>query len=405
MNRRVKLRDISSLITKGTTPTTIGYQFVGEGIPFLRAEDINGGLVSVTSVEKKITPECHEAMRRSQLMAGDVLVTIAGTVGRVGSVPAGVHAANCNQAISIVRIKPGIFDLTFLLYALRSDPVQLQLRRQGTTATITNVSLAQIGDLEIPRIPLEEQHRLVDVLARAEGIIRLRRKAQKKAAELIPALFVDMFGDPVVNPKGWQEVSLGSVIEEFRYGTSQKSGPTGYPTLRIPNVIGDRIDSSEIKFVAARDAEVERLRLHEGDLLFVRTNGNPDYVGRSAVFNAEAMRPGGFDPENCLYASYLIRGRIMRQVVAPHFLQAFLSSIEGRRRLKERCRTSAGQYNINIDGLSNIVLPLPPLDRQLAFESRCSDIFSIQTQQNTATKQAEATFDALVSDAFSTATG
>jgi type I restriction enzyme, S subunit len=252
----------------------------------------------------------------------------------------------------------------------------------------------------VPKPSLFEQHRVVDIISRAEGVVRMRREAQKKAAELIPALFLDMFGDPATNPKGWQEVSLGSVIEEFRYGTSQKSGPTGYPTLRIPNVIGDRLDPSQIKFVAAPDGEAQRLRLHDGDLLFVRTNGNPDYVGRSAVFNAETMRSAGFEPENCLYASYLIRGRIMREIIYPHYLQVFLSSTEGRRRLKERCRTSAGQYNINIDGLSSIVLPLPPIDKQFAFEEHCPDVFSIQAQQEAAMQKAKAAFEALLARYF-----
>ena len=165
-------------------------------------------------------------------------------------------------------------------------------------------------------------------------------------------------------------------------------------------MIGDRLDPSEIKLVAATDREAQKLRLLDGDLLFVRTNGNPDYVGRSAVFNSKTMRDAGFDSENCLYASYLIRGRIMRDILSPHYIQVFLSSIEGRRRLKERCRTSAGQYNINIDGLSSIVLPLPPLERQLAFEHHCPDIFSIQSQQSFATQKAEATFNALLGHAF-----
>ena len=149
---------------------------------------------------------------------------------------------------------------------------------------------SELRRMEMSLPPIEEQRHIVDILSRAEGIIRLRREAQKKAVELISALFLEMFGDPATNPKGWQEVFLGSVIEEFRYGTSQKSGPMGYPTLRIPNIIGDRLDPSQIKFVAVSDGEAQRLRLHDGDLLFVRTNGNPDYVGRSAVFNAETMR-------------------------------------------------------------------------------------------------------------------
>jgi len=106
--------------------------------------------------------------------------------------------------------------------------------REAQGANIKNIRKSALEDFAIPLPTIPEQRRIVDILSRAEGIVRLRREAQKKAAEIIPALFIDMFGDPATNPKGWKELPLGNVIEEFRYGTSQKSGSTGYPTLRIP---------------------------------------------------------------------------------------------------------------------------------------------------------------------------
>ena len=267
-------------------------------------------------------------------------------------------------------------------------------------ATVKHLSATQVQNIEMPLPTLPEQRRIVDLLSRAEGIVRLRREAEKKAAELIPALFNDMFGDPATNPKGWPVSTLGQAVEEFRYGTSQKSGPIGLPVLRIPNVIGNQIDPSEMKLVSVPVAEVDRLRLLNGDFLFVRTNGNPDYVGRSAVFDEDVMQQAGFDGANTLYASYLIRARIQRNVLEPYFLQGYLSSTEGRRKLKERCKTSAGQFNINTAGLASIPIFLPPMAAQLGFVQRSRDVFGIQFQQATATAKAQATFDALLARCF-----
>ena len=86
---------------------------------------------------------------------------------------------------------------------------------------------------------------------------------------------------------------FGKVVQDFRYGTSNKSGETGLPTLRIPNVVGGRIDTTEIKTVEVTPSERERLRLQEGDVLFVRTNGNPDYVGRCAAFSTTEVAGNG----------------------------------------------------------------------------------------------------------------
>ncbi|MFN8893947.1 MAG: hypothetical protein ACK5Y8_09335 [Betaproteobacteria bacterium] len=263
------------------------------------------------------------------------------------------------------------------------------------------------GDFEGTLIPLpeiHEQQRIVDLLSRAGGIVRLRRQAQQKVAALIPAIFVDMFGDPATNPKGWPKLSLGTMTTEFRYGTSQKSGEEGYPTLRIPNVIGDALDPSDMKLVDVPKAEADRIRLVDGDLLFVRTNGNPDYVGRSAVFAKRVVERAGFDGENCLYASYLIRARLDQRTVDPTFLQAFLSSAEGRKRIRAEARTSAGQYNINTQGLASVVVPLPPLDLQASFVRRCQQFMGLAELQATATQKAEESFQALLAHAFS-ATG
>lgn len=82
--------------------------------------------------------------------------------------------------------------------------------------------------------PRAEQRRIVDLLARAEGIIRLRREAQQKAAELIPAIFIDMFGDPATNPKQWPVLPLGEVLASVDYGCSTKASVTraGVPITR-----------------------------------------------------------------------------------------------------------------------------------------------------------------------------
>jgi type I restriction enzyme S subunit len=109
--------------------------------------------------------------------------------------------------------------------------------------------------------------------------------------------------------------------------------------------------------------------LRDGDVLFVRTNGNPDYVGRSAVFNRTALDQAGFDGSKCVYASYLIRARLNAEL-CPHFLQAYLTTAEGRKFLRERSKTSAGQYNVNIDGLSSLPVYVPPVELQNQFREK-----------------------------------
>ncbi|OQZ07404.1 MAG: hypothetical protein B6D36_00045, partial [Planctomycetes bacterium UTPLA1] len=166
-------------------------------------------------------------------------------------------------------------------------------------------------------------------------------------------------------------------------------------------VVRDALDPTDIKLVAADAGDVERLRLKDGDLLFVRTNGNPEFVGRSAVYQSEVMDKAGYDGGRCLFASYLIRARLKKGSIKPTFLQTFLSSREGRRRLRDKARTSAGQYNINTVGLGSIVVPLPPESLQRLFEELADRALSVGRQQTSALVKAEATFAALLSRKFS----
>lgn len=169
---------------------------------------------------------------------------------------------------------------------------------------------------------------------------------------------------PRWNPETWPTRAFGSLVDEFRYGTSNKSADTGLPALRIPNVVGGGLDLDELKCVPVSAANEARLRLREGDLLFVRTNGNPDYVGRCAAFSEEAVSASGFPADHFIYASYLIRARLRPDEVEPAFIREFMRSSVGRAQLRARSKTSAGQYNINIEGLSGIQVPLPPVDVQ-----------------------------------------
>ena len=254
--------------------------------------------------------------------------------------------------------------------------------------------------LELAMPDLSEQRRIVDLLARAEGIVRLRREAQQKAAELVPAIFIDMFGDPNKNPKRLRTLPLKDLVAEFRYGTSQKSGPIGSPVLRIPNVVSGALNLDEIKLVALKDHEYTRLLLRDGDLLFVRTNGNPDYVGRCAVYEESALRAAGFDGDDCVYASYLIRARVVAERASPTYLQAYLSGAHGRRLLRERAKTSAGQFNVNIDGLGSIPVLLPDAAFQTTFKLHVEAAESIIAQQDAAKAKAVASFEALLAQAF-----
>jgi type I restriction enzyme S subunit len=155
-----------------------------------------------------------------------------------------------------------------------------------------------------------------------------------------------------------------------------------------------------LKLVPVEQPELDRLRLHAGDVLFVRTNGNPDYVGRCAVFNPLEIEKRGHDPSDWIFASYLIRARAKREKVNPIYLREFLSTSEGRKALRERSKTSAGQFNINTEGLGSIPIPLPSIEHQDEYARCVTSIEPLKEKQESSLAKLEKLFLSLQYQAF-----
>jgi type I restriction enzyme S subunit len=124
----------------------------------------------------------------------------------------------------------------------------------------------------------------------------------------------------------------------------------------------------------------------------VRTNGNPDYVGRCAVFTLNT---------EFYFASYLIRARLNQSVVSPVYLAAYLRTPYGRKSMQPSIRTTAGQYNVSVEGLRDVQLIMPPLSLQHHFAAVVAQHKYLRTRQREALWQAGHLFQSLLHSAFS----
>ncbi|OHE61917.1 MAG: hypothetical protein A2X71_09365 [Thiobacillus sp. GWE1_62_9] len=284
-------------------------------------------------------------------------------------------------------------DRAYLAFFLRSQQVVEQISARTAGARMPRADMDFVLSLSIPLPPLPEQHRIVDLLSRADGIVRLRREAEKKAAELIPTLFLDMFGDPAANPKGWPMAPVGDVIAAADYGSSTKSSDdgSGLPLIRMGNVdYAGALNLSDLKLVNLPTEEIEKYRLHEGDILFNRTNSK-ELVGKTGLWD---------DTRDAIAASYFIRVRVQRNKLNPRYFWAFMNSRHMKRVLFETSRGAIGQANINSKELKAFKVALPPLALQQDFAGKIEQVRSIQSQQSTATAKAQAAFDALLAHTF-----
>jgi len=185
--RWARLEDVCKVVSKGTTPTTYGYQFTTTGVPFLRAEDVNGGPIDVGAVTY-ISPETHEFLHRSQLCSEDILITIAGTLGRVGYIPDGASPINCNQAVAFARPIPELIDARFVCFALRSPAIITPLIQLKAGGSIQNLNLSQVRSLQIPLLPLAEQKHIASILNKQMVAVEKMRQALEEQLDAINKL-------------------------------------------------------------------------------------------------------------------------------------------------------------------------------------------------------------------------
>lgn len=261
----------------------------------------------------------------------------------------------CSAHAMVLRAKPEVVLPEFLPFFMQSDlfmnrAIEISV---GSLSPTINWKTMAVQEFALPSI--SRQSELVEALRAIEKTLEAQTNAAEigrvTRAALVEDALAANFEPKVAKP-------LGTYLTDLSYGSSSRSAyeKLGYPILRIPNVLRGSVDYSDLQHIELNDAEYARLALRKGDVLLVRTNGNPQYVGRSVVINHL--------PERTVYASYLIRIRCDESTLRPGFLAEYLNAPSTRQRLRGEVKSSAGNYNINIAGIKKQPICTPNVNDQ-----------------------------------------
>jgi type I restriction enzyme, S subunit len=259
------------------------------------------------------------------------------------------------QGFSVLRSNGHIYP-PFLYWFTRSRRFLNQIVPKMRGSSYPAVSDGDVLACSIASPPLDEQRHIVDWLETIASRVRetdaVRLASQTDVERLRTSVIEEIFE----TNEGWEARPLGEVIEESRYGTSAKAvtGGRGTPCIRMGNIQRGELVLGDLVYVSLSEVEEERLTLQPGDILVNRTN-SPELVGKSAIFD---------ETGKYIFASYLIRLRVQRQLAEPRFVWAFLNSNYGRGYIDARQRRTTGVANINSQMLRSMPVPLPPLDEQ-----------------------------------------
>lgn len=359
--KRVKLSEIVELITKGTTPTTLGYEFQDEGVNFLKIEcfDENGGFIE--SKVAHISEECHKKMKRSQLKNGDILFSIAGAIGRVAIVTEEMLPANINQALAIIRISDEQVYLPYIKLILTSPIVIEQFERKKQGVAQLNLSLKDINEISIPLPSKDKQIELAELFDKVVGVISKRNKELSALDDLIKARFVEMFGNPVTNEKGWNQKQLGEITTKLGSGATPKGGKEAYQEdgitlIRSMNVHNGLFEYKELAHISEEQAtKLDNVTIEENDVLLNITGAS---VARSCVVPSKIL-PARVNQHVCIIRC--------NQRIVPEFLNKLLIDDNYQRLLWSIARGGATREAITKQQVESLKIIVPPIELQNQF--------------------------------------
>lgn len=388
--KRVRLSEIAELITKGTTPTTLGYNFQEDGVNFLKIECFSEDGTYIKEKTAHISEECHEKLKRSKLRTGDILFSIAGAIGRVAVVTEEMLPANTNQALAIIRITRDDIYLPYIKLILTSQIVKAQFERKKQGVAQLNISLKDINELEIPLPEKSKQIECASLLEKISGIITARQKQLQKLDELVKARFVELFGDPISNPHGFEKVDL-SELADIKIGPfgsllhKEDYIEGGYALLNPSHIIDGKI-APDSKLTVSREKyeELSAYHLKAGDVVM----GRRGEMGRCAVVPCDGYL--------CGTGSLLIR---TKGDVTADYIQKIISFPSFKKAIEDM---AVGQTmpNLNVPIVSRFQIIKPPIEIQHSYYAFVEQTDKTKVAIQKALDEAQLLFDSLMQKYF-----
>ena len=280
----------------------------------------------------------------------------------------GVLAAQRIADAGIVSPAYGIWDIDqekilpeFLECALRCDRALSYYRAKlrGSTARRRSLPTPTLLAFTVPLPSIEEQNHILHIAHKASAIIEARQQELEKLDELVKARFVEMFGDPVSNEKGWKLrplLAMGSCKNgmNFHYSDSGVDiNCLGVGDFKDYSIIHD---TENLPIVSLNEMPSEEYLLRDNDIVFVRSNGNKKMVGRSV-----AVYPGNIPTT---FSGFCIRYRLSDETIVVPYLLRVLKTDSIRQQMYGR---GANIQNLNQQTLASLMIPVPPIDMQEQF--------------------------------------
>lgn len=357
MTDRLKLAALCSTLNETRAPSAMDSEYVWHySIP---AFDMSGTPVlslpmTIGSNKLLITRPCLLFSRLNPRIP---------RVWDLSTIPSDYRSVASTEFVPFVVDEPSRLDSRYLYWFLRSSAFVGAARAgvRAATKSRERVDKASLFDIRLPTPSLLEQQRIAAVLDKADAVRRKRRESLRLSHEFLRSVFLEMFGDPAMNEKGWGVVRLGDCLRtKPAIGTITPASPSGEVKLvRVGELGAHDVALDRSMSVSLSATQVDRFDAVEGDLLLARAIGSEEHLGKASVMQRVA--------ERVAFDSHVMRLRFDTSRVRGSFVWHLLQTAGGRRLFLKHGGRTAVQFNINASQVCEARLPLPPISEQDRF--------------------------------------
>jgi type I restriction enzyme S subunit len=364
-------------------------ELVESGIPVAGIENVLPNKF-VKGFRRFITPRKFDQLSDYEILPDDVLVTTMGTIGRAASAPPDVGRAIFDSHLFRMRVDTRRVFPAYLCYALNSELVASQLTRMARGAIMEGLNTTILRECSIPLPEMSEQQRIAGRLEQGDRLRRTRRYALELTESFLLAAFLELFDDPVANPRGWERARV-SELGDVETGNTPPRETADYYGSAIEWIKSDNISlaqmhpSNATEGLSEKGIEVGKI-VETGSLLLTCIAGSETSIGNVVLTD----RRVAFNQQ--------INAVTPHRDVDPQFLYGLFLAAKP---MIQRNTTLAMKRMITKGKLEKLVLIKPPLTLQQKFAALVERVERLRAVQREALRQAEHLFASLLDRAFS----
>lgn len=368
--------------------------FVDKGIPFISAKNLEGNLIKKEKLNY-ISEETYNKLGGGKLQLNDILFCLRGSLGKFAINNNGIKGAIASSLV-LLRAKEGL-QINYLKHYLKSPRVERLVSKSDNGSSQPNLSGANVKKFPIPLPPLEDQKKIAGILDAADTYKQKTKALIKKYDELTQSLFLDMFGDPVTNPKGWEKVNLGEFIKNLNTGVSVNSTDKDYSddkigVLKTSCVYSGIFRPNEAKVI--RDDEYKRMKLNPtADSIIISRMNTSELVGKSAYISNNFVNL--YLPDRLWQTEKNTIEHNVRWLSNALSFQSFMNEIS-----KISSGTSGSMKNISKKKFLKLLMIYPPFKLQNQFAERVKVIEEQKANAQASLQKADSLFNSLMQKAF-----